>query len=57
LFEPSDLFANLWHFDGTVARRTYALVGFIGFAVKHNVDRFIANVYSYPPTGPGVVNY
>ena len=55
--EPSDQFANLWSFDGAVARRTYALVGLIGFAIKHNVDRFIADVYSYPHRGPGVFNY
>ena len=53
--EPSDPIANLWRFDGTVSRRTYALVGFIGFAIKHNIDRFIAHLYF--PQSPGFFNY
>ena len=32
--EPSDPIASLWRFDGTVSRKSYALVGFIGFAIK-----------------------
>lgn len=35
--------ANLWGSTGSVDRGTYALVGAIGFAVKHNLDRFIAS--------------
>ncbi len=34
-------FADLWRWDGTVGRLEYALVGLIGFAVKHNLDRFV----------------
>ena len=30
-------------FDGTASRRMYALVGFIAFALKHNLDRLIAS--------------
>jgi hypothetical protein len=43
--EPSNPLASLWRFNGTVSRQTYALVGFIGFAIKHNMDRFIGYVY------------
>jgi hypothetical protein len=43
--EPSDPIASLWRFDGTVKRQTYALVGFIGFAIKDNIDRYIARDY------------
>jgi len=35
-------FADLWRADGTIDRGTYALVGLVGFAVKHNLDRFVA---------------
>ena len=35
-------FADLWRPTGCIDRRTYALIGFIGFAIKHNLDRFIA---------------
>jgi hypothetical protein len=35
-------FAQLWRSAGTVNRGTYALVGLIGFAIKHNLDRFVA---------------
>lgn len=35
-------FADLWRLDGTVDRGPYALVGLIGFALKHNLDRFVA---------------
>jgi uncharacterized membrane protein YhaH (DUF805 family) len=35
-------FENLWKWDGKVGRGTYALVGLIGFAIKHNLDRFTA---------------
>ncbi|HSY30624.1 MAG TPA: hypothetical protein VLA42_01425 [Verrucomicrobiae bacterium] len=39
--EPYDPIASLWRFDGTVSRQSYALVGFIGFAIKHNIDRYV----------------
>jgi uncharacterized membrane protein YhaH (DUF805 family) len=53
--EPSDPVASLWRFDGTVSRQTYALVGFIGFAIKHNIDRVIARDYLYGING--LLNY
>jgi uncharacterized membrane protein YhaH (DUF805 family) len=53
--EPSDPMASLWRFDGTVSRQTYALVGFIGFAIKHNIDRVIARDYLYGMNG--LLNY
>jgi len=49
--EPSDPIASLWRFDGTVSRQTYALVGFVGFAIKHNIDRYIARDYLYGLNG------
>jgi hypothetical protein len=33
---------DLLHWDGKVGRGVYALVGLIGFAIKHNLDRFVA---------------
>ncbi len=33
---------DLWSWDGTIDRGAYALIGLIGFAIKHNLDRFIA---------------
>lgn len=48
--------ANLfWGWDGTVSRRTYALVGLGGFAIKHNLDRYIAR--EYLPRSNGLFNY
>jgi uncharacterized membrane protein YhaH (DUF805 family) len=38
-------FRDLWWWDGKVSRTTYVLAGFIGFAVKYNLDRLIAAVY------------
>ena len=35
-------FADLWRPTGTIDRGTYALVGVLGFALKHNLDRFVA---------------
>src|SRR5215467_2494638 len=35
-------FADLWRPTGSVDRGSYALVGTVGFALKHNLDRFIA---------------
>ncbi|HUM07068.1 MAG TPA: hypothetical protein VLT90_16490 [Terriglobales bacterium] len=35
-------FADLWRPSGTVDRTSYALVGLLGFALKHNLDRLIA---------------
>lgn len=36
-------FADLWTWRGSVGRGTYALVGAIGFAIKHNLDRMVAH--------------
>jgi hypothetical protein len=38
-------FVDLWKWDGKVGRRSYALAGLIGFAIKHNIDRTIAASY------------
>lgn len=35
-------FRDLWRVNGTIARGPYALVGLIGFAIKHNLDRVVA---------------
>ena len=53
--EPSGPIASLWRFDGTVSRKSYALVGFIGFAIKHNIDRYIAR--KYIDQANGLFNY
>lgn len=37
-------FADLWRPSGTVNRGAYTLVGFIGFALKHNLDRVVATL-------------
>lgn len=36
-------FTRLWSPSGIVNRGTYAVVGLFGFAIKHNLDRFIAS--------------
>lgn len=36
-------FADLWLPSGTMDRGTYALIGLLGFALKHNLDRFVAS--------------
>lgn len=33
---------DLWTWEGTIDRGTYALIGLVGFAIKHNLDRLIA---------------
>ena len=41
--------ADLWRWDGVVSRKTYALVGLAGFAIKSLIDRAIgAYVLGYP---------
>lgn len=42
--------ADLWRWDGKVDRKTYAIVGLVGFAIKHNLDRFITRHYFGQPT-------
>jgi hypothetical protein len=41
---------DLWHLRGTVDRGTYALVGVLGFALKHNLDRLVAYGFHRPWT-------
>src|SRR5947207_11081622 len=36
-------FGDLWRSGGSIDRGTYALVGILGFAFKHNLDRFVAS--------------
>jgi len=53
-------FSDLWRWDGTIGRGPYALIGVIGFAIKHNLDRLVASLvfhrrwdlfnYWIPPT-------
>lgn len=35
-------FADLWRWEGTIDRGPYLLIGVLGFAIKHNLDRLIA---------------
>ena len=36
-------FCDLWRWEGTIGRGPYALIGLIAFALKHNLDRFVAS--------------
>jgi len=36
-------FANLWRWDGKVTRKTYAIVGTVGFAIKRVIDLLVAS--------------
>src|ERR1700730_1330893 len=47
--------AKLFRWDRKVSRKTYALTGLIGFAIKHNIDRFLAR--DYLPQANGLFNY
>ena len=35
-------FLELWRWQGTIERGPYALIGVVGFALKHSLDRLIA---------------
>ena len=48
-------FAELWKWRGRVGRGTYATVGVIGFAIKHNIDRAVATLVFHRPFG--IFNY
>lgn len=48
-------FSDLWRWDGTVERGKYALIGVAGFAIKHNLDRFVATVIFHRKWG--IFNY
>jgi uncharacterized membrane protein YhaH (DUF805 family) len=50
-------FRDLWRWDGKVSRKSYALVGLIGFAIKHNVDRLIAGRFFHSSTAAGFFGY
>jgi len=41
--------ADLWRSGGTMDRGPYALVGLVGFALKHNLDRLIAAYVFHRP--------
>jgi len=40
-------FGSVWNWNGKVSRGTYALTGAIGFAIKHNLDRYIAYKFDF----------
>jgi uncharacterized membrane protein YhaH (DUF805 family) len=42
-------FADFWNPSGTIDRGTYALVGVVGFALKHNLDRLLAHYGFHRP--------
>ena len=42
---------TVWPFSGRIGRGTYALIGFLAFAVKHNVDRALAGSQKVPWSG------
>jgi hypothetical protein len=42
---------DLWHPAGTIDRRTYAVVGVAGFALKHNLDRLVSSYGFHRPWG------
>ncbi|MDA1313982.1 MAG: hypothetical protein O2968_11650 [Acidobacteria bacterium] len=37
-------FLDPWRWEGTISRERYALVGLLGFTIKHNLDRFLATL-------------
>ena len=43
--------ADLWRWDGRITRWTYFLAGFIGFALKHNMDRLMSGWFFERKTG------
>jgi len=44
-------FGDLWRSNGTIGRGAYALVGVLGFALKHNLDRLVASYGFHRPWG------
>jgi hypothetical protein len=42
-------FPNLWRSGGTIERGPYVLIGVIGFALKHNLDRMVATTVFHRP--------
>ncbi len=45
-------FADLWRPEGTIDRGTYALIGVLGIALKHNLDRMVATGFFHRPWTP-----
>lgn len=43
--------ADLWRWDGTLDRGPYLFIGLAGFALKHNLDRFLASWIFQRPWG------
>ena len=41
-------FGSVWSWKDKASRGEYALVGAIGFAIKHNFDRFLASRFGFP---------
>jgi hypothetical protein len=44
-------FGDFWRSSGTIGRGAYALVGVLGFAFKHNLDRMVATLGFHRPWG------
>jgi len=43
----ADEFGSVWSWNGKVSRGAYAVVGAIGFAIKHNLDRYISFQFGF----------
>lgn len=43
--------SDLWRWDGRIGRGPYAVIGLVGFALKHNLDRFVAMLAFHRPWG------
>jgi uncharacterized membrane protein YhaH (DUF805 family) len=41
--------SDLWRLDGRLERGSYALIGCVLFAIKHNLDRFVATFFFRRP--------
>ncbi len=48
-------FRDLWTWEGTIDRGPYLLIGLIGFAIKHNLDRLVA--WTVFHRSWGILNY
>ena len=48
-------FSELWRWQGTIERGPYALIGVVGFALKHSLDRLLATWWFERPWG--IFNY
>jgi len=49
------ILSYLFRWDGTIDRGPYLLIGIIGFAIKHNLDRLVASAFYNKPWG--IFNY